>query len=132
MKKQALASHLDVSLDEIVESSFSDCIFEAGAMEFLVLNEDEKHEALEEEIAQTLWAFNPSFLSRLTDLPEVIFENLKEESANEAVLALVQKTCGLQAVIDAAIYADGAGHFLAYYDGIEIELDHDLFAYRRN
>lgn len=35
-------------------------------------------------------------------------------------------------IVDACIDADGIAHFIAYYDGVEIELDNDLYAYRQN
>ena len=38
----------------------------------------------------------------------------------------------IDAVADECISVDGLGHFLAAYDGKEIELDNNYYAYRRN
>ncbi|MFS0643710.1 hypothetical protein [Siminovitchia sp. 179-K 8D1 HS] len=107
-------------------------IFSADGIEYRIYNEDEKQEALQKEIKNSVWAFNPSFLEDMTGLNKEIFEMLAEkcESANDAVLKLIEKTCGLKKFVEKAVECDGAGHFLAYYDGEEIELDNDLFAYR--
>ncbi len=37
-----------------------------------------------------------------------------------------------QAIVDKCIEEDDRGHFLNYYDGNEIELENDLYAYRQN
>lgn len=38
----------------------------------------------------------------------------------------------MDAIVKECIEQDGRGHFLGYYDGDEIELDNNLFAYRQN
>lgn len=38
----------------------------------------------------------------------------------------------MEEVVEECIYQDGIAHFVASYDGEEIELDNDLFAYRIN
>ena len=70
-----------------------------------------------------MWAFNDEFLAEMTGLPAVIFKALQPqcENSNDAVLALVDKTCGLEDFAQTAIDADGRGHFLATYDGEEHE-----------
>lgn len=35
-------------------------------------------------------------------------------------------------IVDECISMDGRGHFISYYDGDEVELENDLYAYRQN
>ena len=70
-------------------------------------------------------------------MPEEIFSALSEkcESGNTAILALVEKTCGLDALVDSAVKADGYGHFLSSYDGKEGRVSvggENYFIYRIN
>lgn len=51
------------------------------------------------------------------------------ESANSLVKSLI---VDLDHFVSDAISADGRGHFLSGYDGVEIELDGDFYAYRTN
>lgn len=83
--------------------------------------DEEATKAAGEYIEETLWAFNSSFLAEQTELPESVFEALQPqcENSNDAVRALIDKTCGLEDFTQAAIGADGRGHFLASYDGEE-------------
>jgi len=90
---------------EEIKEGYDSCIFlvqegkvtvEGGA--YMVLNEHERNEKAKEYIQETLEVFRA--------LSE------KCEAGNDATLALVEKTCGLDT-------ADGYGHFLASYDGKE-------------
>ena len=89
------------------------------------------HDACTEYIKESLWAFNTSFLWAQTGIDEKVFETLAPlcEDANDAIRCLINDTCGLEQFVDEAIFADGRGHFLGYYDSNEIELDGDMFAY---
>ena len=104
---------------------------------YLILTDEEADDAVFEYIVESLWAFRPEFLSSETDLPVEVFEALSKqyEGANEPIRKLVEKTCGLQPLVDAAISADGRGHFLATYDCEEVEIkigDEDYYVYRTN
>lgn len=92
--------------------------------DYQIMTDDEADETCKEYIEQSLWAFNASFLSYETDLPIEVYEALQGqcESSNEAVAALVEKTCGIDSLVDSAISADGRGHFLSSYDGQELEV----------
>ena len=108
-----------------------------GGREYMVLTEHERYKKAKEYIQETLWAFIPSFLAEETGLPEEVFRALSEkcESGNDAILALVEKTCGLSTFVESAIKADGYGHFLASYDGKEGKVTvegEDYFIYRIN
>ena len=98
-------------------------IIESG--DYLVLTDKEADEKTAEYIKDSLWAFNADFILSECGLDLSGSESLKTmqekscESANDFVLSLVEKTCGLASFVKAAISADGRGHFLASYDGEE-------------
>ena len=134
MRKQALMNHLGVTEKEVREVHDPQT-FEVWSREYMVLTEHERYKKAKEYIQETLWAFLPSFLSKETGLPEEVFRALSEkcEDENDAILALVEKTCGLDDFVKSAIEADGYGHFLAYYDGEEEVVNvegEDYFIYR--
>ena len=134
MRKLALMSYLGVTEKEVREVHDSKT-FEVWNREYMVLAEHERYKKAKEYIQETLWAFNPSFLAKKTGLSEEVFRALSEkcEDENDAILALVEKTCGLDDFVKSAIEADGYGHFLAYYDGKEEVVNvegEDYFIYR--
>mgnify|MGYP006892932142 FL=1 len=81
-----------------------------------------------------LWAFNPDFLASYTGLHKAVFEALAEgyETSNEAIMALINNAGSMDEFVQESIDADGRGHFVANYDGEEIELENDYYAYRVN
>lgn len=112
-----------------------DSVLEYEGSEYMVLTDEEADEKVLERVEDTLWAFNPSFLADLTGLEEVVFKTLGSlyESGNEAVKAIVENTCGMEALVKDAIHYDGRGHFLASYDGEELECSvegTDYYIYR--
>jgi hypothetical protein len=136
MRKLALMNYLGVTEKEIREGHDPQTL-KVWDREYMVLNEHERYKNAKEYIKETLWAFRPSFLAKETGLPEKVFHALTEqcESGNDAILALVEKTCGLDAFVKAAVEADGYGHFLAFYDGEEEKVTvegEDYFIYRIN
>ena len=123
--------------EEEIRKGYDSYTFLIGEREYMVLSEHERYEKTKEYIQETLWAFIPSFLAGKTGLPEEVFRALSEkcESGNNAILTLIEKTCGLDAFVEAAVEADGYGHFLASYDGEEGEVtveEGDYFIYRIN
>ena len=136
MRKLALMNYLGVTEKEIREGHDPQTL-KVWDREYMVLSEQERNEKVKEYIQETLWAFIPSFLAEETGLPKEVFRALSEkyESGNDAILALVEKTCGLDAFVKAAVEADGYGHFLAFYDGEEEKVTvegEDYFIYRIN
>ena len=104
--------------------------------DYLVCTDEEADELAVEYIEDSLWAFNPSFLAGQTGVNATVFEALSKdcESANEPILSIIESTCGLESFTDAAISADGRGHFLNTYDGHEDEQvvgDNTYYIYRR-
>lgn len=107
--------------------------------DYYVLTDEEADEKAKEYIEQSLWAFNASFLAEETGFDPEIFEaiqsNGKCESNNDVIENTIIKTCGIDAFVDAAISADGRGHFLSSYDGHENEEtveDQTFYIYRIN
>ena len=100
-------------LQEEITEGYRENLFDVCGREYLVLTEEEREKEVTENIKESLWAFNSSFLAGETDLPEEVFQALSEryESGNEGILKLIEKTCGLESLVDAATSADGYGHF---------------------
>lgn len=91
-----------------------------GAQYAIAFDEDEADEACTEYISDTVWAFKPEFIADCTELPFEIFKCIAEsgmcESANDAILACINTTCGINEFAMNAIYEDGRGHFLNIWD----------------
>lgn len=137
-KIKALSIYLGCEEDEISEG-YDECTFEYGREEYLVCTEEEADERCEDYILDTLWAFNTSYIMNYidtrTDYDEkslrkclVAIQELCEDS-NYLIKLLVGNRLG--EFIDDAISTDSRGHYLASYDGEEIE-EGDYFIYRTN
>ena len=110
--------------------------------DYLVLTDEEADEACAEYIADSLWAFNASFILSECGLDGSGEESLRQmqekscEGANAFILSLVENTCGITEFAESAISADGRGHFLSQYDGEETEQetenDGTFYIYRTN
>lgn len=130
----ALAAHLECDVNDISEDSYGENTFDAEGGEYLVLTDSEADDRAAEYIKDSLWAFNASFLSNYTDLPEEVFTAMQDkcEGANDAFTVLVSRADGgLDGFIEEAISADGRGHFMSSYDGEENE-EGEYFIYRIN
>ena len=110
-----------------------------GPGEYLVCSDQMADEQAKGEILSNLWAFRADFLAGETGLPSEVFSCMQEkmcDNCNEAIRALVKSTCGENSLVDAAISADGRGHFLASYDNEEISYTtksgKQVFLYRCN
>jgi hypothetical protein len=136
-----LAEYLEVSTEELSEESYDYYglpLFSLGSQQYAIaLMDDDATDATVENIKESLWAFTSSFIVSECGLPydlSEVFAAYQEnrcESANDAILSLIEKTCTLKTFVDDAISADGRGHFLGGYDGEEIEFK-DSFIYRIN
>lgn len=131
IKARAIASELGIDLDDVSHSY--DNTYECEGIDYTVLNEDERTEAVTSYIKDSVWAFNSSFLSNMTDIDEDVFKILSEkcEDGNASILSLIEKTCGLESFVEESVNLDGHGHFLSSYDGDELELENDLYAYKQ-
>ncbi len=131
-KIDALAKHFDIEADEIEVSRYDENSFEIGSEEFLVLTDEEADEKVADYIRETVWAFRPEFLaSHMTGIDPEDLRPIQEkcESANPILIKLIDD---LDHFIADAIASDGRGHFLATYDGEEVELENGLLMFRTN
>ncbi len=93
---------------------------------YIVLTDEEADEMAANYIKDSLWAFNASFLASETGYPEEIFTAMQNkcEDANDAIYSLIDSNksdTDINSFIEAAISADGRGHFMSSYDGNENE-----------
>jgi hypothetical protein len=108
--------------------------YRVGRAEWLVLTDDEADEMAAERIVDTLWAFRPEFLAN--HMPRNINQRAIEALGEIQEKLCKDANCLIEALIDVddvvrdAIGTDGRGHFLAGYDGHEVELRDGFFAYR--
>ena len=139
-RQMALAKYLECAIDDLREG-YSEEILTLGNKEYLVLTDNEADEKVTEEIKNSLWAFNASFILSECGLDLSGEESLKQmqerncEDANDFILSLVEKCCGLDKFVEAAISADGRGHYLDQYSGNENEVvlnNETFYIYRIN
>ena len=138
LKIQALEKHLECEASDIKEDGI---YFYLGNQEYMILTDEEADEVVEERISNDIWAFRASFILSECGLPLELEEGIqamqekKCEDANDALLRMVEKTCGLKSFVEAAVSADGRGHFLSGYDGEEVEVRFEgetFYIYRLN
>ena len=140
-KAQALAKFLEISVEdlEIPEDTKLPFVVLDTGVEYRVLTDEQADEMVKEEIEYSLWAFNPDFTIKHCSN----FETMTEEEVESAIRSLeyAQRSCenanglvralinDIDEFVEDAINADGRGHFLAYYDGVENEQD-GFYIYR--
>ncbi|MED5548984.1 MAG: hypothetical protein VX529_06450 [Pseudomonadota bacterium] len=127
IRARAYADFSGVDIEDVCEER-EETRFESlqhGNASARVLTDEEADKACKESIADSLWAFNPSFLASFTGLPEEAFQAIADngrcESNNEAIRAMIDGTGNFDQFVQEAVSADGRGHFLAGYDGNETE-----------
>lgn len=115
-----------------------------SADDYLVCNDVEADEAVKERITEALWAFRASFIRshmsykpepREADRVEKAIEEMQGKLCENAQSIIRSMIKNLDHFIADAISADGRGHFLASYDGEEIEHDYNgetYYIYRLN
>jgi enamine deaminase RidA (YjgF/YER057c/UK114 family) len=96
-------------------------VIEIDGEEWTLFTDEEANKAVKSYIEESLWAFNKSFLSGQTGLPEEVFSTLQQgcESSNDAILSIVEKCGDMDTLVSDAVSSDGRGHFLSPYDGHE-------------
>ena len=138
-KQQAIETHIRASYPEaeVTESAYCDSTFDIEGEEWLVLTDDEADKRAGEQVEQSLWAFNWSFLAGHCDAIDAIGSTnwakmMSDmcEDGNDVVKRLLGDR--LDRLVGDAILADGRGHFLSIYDGDEVELGDriDFYGYR--
>lgn len=132
----ALANFLGCEVEDINEGYGKNSL-EYCNSEYLVLTEEEADEKAAAYVKDSLWSFNADFIFRHSNIKYPseaavkAFQKMQYElceSANELVEALIND---IDSFIEAAIDADGRGHFISWYDGDENEEDGFLI-YRIN
>ena len=123
-KIEALAKHLDCSIDEAINNMD----------DYSVLTDDEADKAVKGYIEESVCFFNTSFIASHSDVDEEVIKKLQElyEDSNTAIRSLIKD---FNHFVDDAICADGRGHFLSSYDGEENEVKingNDYYIYRTN
>jgi hypothetical protein len=128
--------NLDISeIDDIIHTGYgyNKCLYEVQGSEYYCGTVEDITIAVMEYIEDSLWAFNPSFLSNYGAFKsmhyadvETICKSLQDkcESSNDAIKALVNWHYNQEEITEDAISADGYGNYLNGYDGNydEIEL----------
>lgn len=136
---ELLAKWLGEDAENISEARFDTwglTTLEVGNDTYAVGTDEECDAACLDYVKETVWAFKASFILGECELPLALedairaFQEKECESANDALLKLVEKTCGIDRFYQCAVGLDGRGHFLASYDGDEIDLGNGFFAYR--
>ncbi len=141
-KLTALADFLECKEAELTPAQhghdhYGLLVFCLGSQEYAIGTDGEADEAAAANIKDSLWAFRASFILSECGLPLELEAGIKAmqekqcEDCNDALIALIEKTCDLKRFVQAAISADGRGHFLSSYNGHE-ELEGDFFIYRLN
>ena len=136
-----LAEITGTPIEDITPESFKHCgleVFDVDGAEYAIGTDDECDKAAAENIKETVFAFQGWFIADhapkgLSGEDIDALRGDKCEDINDAMTALVEAGKGMEAFIDAAICADGRGHFISQYDGEELEDEKaNHFAYRMN
>lgn len=139
-KLEALASFLGCEIEELNQTKWGHYgldSFELGSKEYAIGTDSEADSACAEYITDSAWAFGAEFIVSECGLPYQLAEPIQAwqekecESANDGIVSLIEKTCGMDSFLESAISADGRGHFLSSYDGEENQ-EGEFFIYRVN
>lgn len=138
-KKQALfdmwkQNGWNGTLEEIETTDWDSDVLIVESEEWLVLTDEEADEKCTEYVRENIWTFNPNFLAGYlpVGMDAEILNTMQAklcEDANPAILAMVGD--GFENLVEHATGADGRGHYLAGYDGVEIE-EGGYYLYRLN
>lgn len=134
-KIKTLADFLEISKEKAQN------LIENG--DYLVLTDEEAQTRANEEIRNSLWAFNADFILN-HNKRAIGFDRYEWDAAVEALEDAQEKSCeslnglclalidDIDEFVQDAIIADGRGHFISFYDGKEHETPDGLFIYRMN
>jgi hypothetical protein len=123
-KIEALAKHLDCSIDEAVNSMD----------DYLVYTDDEADEAVYNYIEESVCFFRSDFIAAHTEVDKEVISKLQElhEDSNQAIKSLIKD---FDHFVNDAVLCDGRAHFLSSYDGEENEINvngNTYYVYRSN
>ena len=120
-------------LAEITSNTYSEMKELIDNDNYVIYSDSEADDKAKEYILDSVWAFQSSFLSAHlkkgidSEVIDCIQANGKCEDNNEAIISLIDD---IDHFVNDAISCDGRGRFMSSYDGEEIELDDDNYAYR--
>jgi len=123
-KIEALAKHLDCSIDEAVNSMD----------DYLIYTDDEADEAVYNYIKESVCFFRSDFIAAHAEVDEEVIKKLQElhENSNQAIKSLIKD---FDHFVNDAVLCDGRAHFLSSYDGEENEVNvngNTYYVYRSN
>ena len=123
-KIEALAKHLDCSIDEAVNSMD----------DYLVYTDDEADEAVYNYIEESVCFFRSDFIAAHTEVDKEVISKLQEfhEDSNQAIKSLIKD---FDHFVNDAVLCDGRAHFLSSYDGEENKVNVNgniYYVYRSN
>lgn len=133
---EAVAETLGVNIEDITveENSIEDEIeLNVEGAIYLILTEERAETRARDYILETLWAFQPGFLANVTGIDEDVFDALNaldgQSGATEAILALIEYTCGIDTLVAESIRTDDYGPFLNSYDGetMNVVIDNECY-----
>ena len=138
-KQEALAKFLSVKpyyhLSLKTYDHYGLEVYSLGDKEYAIGTDKEAEKACAENIKDSLWAFNASFIAEHTKAgytPELEKSIGKIQEQCEGAQAAIE--CMIEDIdefIEDAISADGRGHFLSGYDSEENQ-EEDYYIYRIN
>jgi len=130
LRKMLIADGCPTAYNNIVDG-YADNFYECDNVEYMVLDEDEVYDMVTEYITEMIGSFNPWFLVDHSTLEYDTIVNLQKGGCGQLDEIILQTIDDIAKLVDDAICADGAAHFLSTYDGDEYESG-DYFIYRVN
>ena len=110
---------------EAVQTAILGGSAETADYDYLVVRDDYILQAVSDSISSdtyVLGCFNASFIANSTDWPQVLVEAAQKGGAYTEIGEAIVEGGFVDALAEAYISADGAGHCLSSYDGEEHEL----------
>lgn len=131
---------LDSEIESLLETTIEDDYYglpvvspDGDAQYAIARTEEEATAALRALIGDNIGCLRPRFLSRVTGESEDIFREIENrctlDEAEEELKPIVERTCGEDALLDAAVKETDRLH-LACYDYVETVLSNGMMAYR--
>lgn len=99
--------------------------------DWMVFDLQAAERAIKEYVQETIWSFSPELLEQATKIPAIVFSTLANlaDSANSAVLAILEDRYSLKEFVKDVIALDGRGQFLATYDSNEVVMKVGKYAF---
>ena len=141
-KQIALAEYLECDYTELEQQKYGHYgLTQFG--DYAIGTDEEADAAAKDYIKNSLWTFNSEFIIEQCKLPwsmENMFrtwQSEKCEDCNDDLEDIIERLCGLDEFVNAAIQSNGRGHYLGTYDDCENEVHSDLldktyYVYRLN